>query len=190
MDVPNWIREIDQQSGRATALIEQLDEDQLNTSPAAKKWSIGELIDHLFTSNKTYFPVFESIVNGTYKNPSLMALRIIPKMLGRMVVKAVTPETKKKIKTVSIFEPSKIYHQLSVLDEFVKAQDDMKDLVRRMKDLNPEEIWIKSPASRNIIYTLSNALTIILNHEKRHLAQAEDLFKRLDGVPINSLRGN
>ncbi|MCB0644745.1 MAG: DinB family protein, partial [Phaeodactylibacter sp.] len=40
--------------------FEELTEEQLNWKSNRNQWSIGQCIDHLVTSNSTYFPTFQA----------------------------------------------------------------------------------------------------------------------------------
>ena len=40
---------------------------QLNWKPHPESWSIGQCLDHLITTNNTYFPMLEQIAQGKRK---------------------------------------------------------------------------------------------------------------------------
>ncbi len=180
MDIEAWINAIDEQTKRAELLVSKITTEQLNTSPAPKKWSIGELLDHIVTSNKLYFETFDTIGNGNHTNPGMLGLKFIPKALGKMVVNSITPETKRKSKTASIFVPATSTHELSYIEEFKECQENLKERVIKMKEMETEKIWIRSPVTGMIIYTLEDALRLLLNHEKRHLGQAEAILNKFE----------
>lgn len=176
MDIQQWIEGINEQTKRAEVLLANIDEEQLNISPAPKKWSIGELIDHISTANKTYFKTFEKLADGAYVNPSLLGLKFIPKAVGRMVINSITPETNRKVKTAPIFMPSNIKHTFDVLEDFKNTQVHLIELVSKIDGYDLSRTWIRSPVTSFIIYTAEDAINMLLIHEKRHLGQAEEIF--------------
>jgi uncharacterized damage-inducible protein DinB len=174
--ISEWTDDMKNQTIRLRTIFDTLTIDQLNQKPAPDKWSIGEIIDHLITSNKSYFKDFSAIGNGTYTNVRGIYWKVIPKLLGRMITRSITPITTKKYRTVKAFKPTQSNHTLSVQGEFEIAQDELLKLVDAFKGLDLDKTYIKSPASGLIIYSLHDALTIILNHEKRHIGQIEGLL--------------
>ncbi len=180
LKLEHWIEAINSETQRAEQLLSKLTDDQLNLSPAAGKWSIGELVDHLVTTNSTYFDVLRLIGEGVYSNPSFLWLKFVPKILGKVIIKSITPETTRKTKTVPVFYPRSNKHSGQIIQDFKASQDVLISLVEKMTDLNLERIWIRSPASGLILYTVKDVLSLILNHEKRHLGQAEEIFAKFN----------
>ena len=96
---------------------------------------------------------------------------------GRFILKSVDPSRDLKIKTVSIWEPTKSDHPVEIASDFLAHQETLKNFVQRASALDLQKTIISSPANKNIVYTLEAALDIITTHERRHLAQARALVK-------------
>jgi hypothetical protein len=47
--------------------------EQLNWKPSADQWSVAQCMDHLVTTNGTYFPSFEKVLRA----PNKTATRVI-----------------------------------------------------------------------------------------------------------------
>ena len=173
----NWSEEIDKTTHNFIETFSGLNIDQLNWKPNSQTWSIAQNIDHLIVINKTYFPVIESIRKGTYKIPFISKLGFIVSFFEKIVLKSVQPDRNKKIKTFSIWEPSKSEIPNGILDRFKEHQVELKKMIKNSRDLVEKGTIISSPANKNIVYKLEIAFEIIVTHEKRHFEQSKEGLK-------------
>jgi hypothetical protein len=159
-----------------------LNEAQLNWKPEAKKWSIGECIDHLVTTNQKYFPALEKITSGAYMNSFWQRVSPFSGFFGNVLKKGVSPDTVKKMKTAKVFEPTNSSEPLSIISEFVKNNEELSAFIRKLEDVDLRKIKICSPVSSFITYSLDDMLTIITIHEQRHINQAKRVMA-MEGFP-------
>ena len=145
--------------------------EELNWKSNPDTWSIAQNLDHLICINETYFPIFEALKNGTYSPPFLGKFRFITSFFGNMIYKMSLPEHTKPIKTMSIWEPSKSEIH-DVIQAFVQHQERLKQKISGLEGCIASGSVIASPANSMIVYTLEQALHIIVVHEKRHILQA------------------
>ena len=145
--------------------------EELNWKSNPDRWSIAQNLDHLIRINETYFPIFEALKNGTYSPPFLGKFRFITSFFGNMIYKMSLPEHTKPIKTMSIWEPSKSEIH-DVIQAFVQHQERLKQKISGLEGCIASGSVIASPANSMIVYTLEQALHIIVVHEKRHILQA------------------
>lgn len=178
--LPAWITEASSVPSKVEVLFEGITEEQLNKKPAPDRWSIGELVDHIIVSNELYFPALERVASGIHKNPLLGRFNSIHSFFGNSILKAVEPETKKKYKTVKKFQPVKHFYSLGKLDEFIDHQQQLIGYAKATDFVDHTQTIISSPATPLIIYSLENALRIILSHEFRHIYQALELKEHLN----------
>jgi hypothetical protein len=129
--------------------------------------------------NETYYPVLASLNAKTYKTPFIGKIGFIVSFLGKTVLNAVKPDRKKKMKTFSIWEPSKSEIQEDILNRFESHQTELKQKIVASKELVEKGTVISSPANRNIVYKLETAFDIIISHEQRHLEQAREILQLL-----------
>jgi hypothetical protein len=153
---------------------------QLNWKPSSDRWSIAQCIDHLETTNKAYFPIFEKIVNGGKKNTFWESLPWFPVFWGKMLIKSVSPEGARKLKAPTIFQPGTSNIDQAILRRFIDQQNQVIGYMKATEGMNLEKIIISSPVSNIITYSLIDAYRIIVAHEKRHLLQAERVSKLED----------
>jgi hypothetical protein len=175
----NWLIEIDTITSNFEKEFRMLSMDDLNWKPNASTWSIGQNIDHLVVINDTYHPNINALRNGTYKLPFHAKFNFIVNFIGITILKAVEPERKKKMKTFTVWEPTKSAIKETIWDRFLKSQAELKTLIKNSTDLITKGTVIASPANRIIVYKLETAFDVIVNHEKRHFNQALELAQLL-----------
>ena len=176
----NWREQIDKNTQSYIETFGELSIEQLNWKPNSETWSIAQNIDHLIVINKTYFPVIESIRKGTYKTPFLGKLEFVVSFFGKMILKSVQPDRKKKMKTFPIWEPLKSEIPIGILDRFKEHQSELIIMIENSKELVEKGTIISSPANKNIVYKLRTAFEIIVAHEQRHFEQSKETFETME----------
>ena len=145
---------------------------QLNWKPGAEQWSIAQCFDHLVTANQAYFPTFEKVLSGEQESTFWERLPVLPSLCGKLVIRAVAPETRRKRKNPTIFNPSSSNIEENIIRRFLSQQNDIVGYMKTTKKFDLEKIKISSPVSPLITYSLMDAYRIIVAHEERHLLQA------------------
>ena len=181
----NWTNKIDQITYQYVTLCEDLSISELNWKPDTKTWSIGQIIVHVITLNASYFPLFDRVRAGTYSAPFLARFKFIANFMGNMLHAAVKPETKRKIKTFQIWEPSSSSLDGSIIAQFRLHQERLKSEIEKSAHLINKGIIISSPGSKMIVYRLETVFDILVSHEQRHLEQAKRLKMHMkDGAKM------
>lgn len=171
--------------GKALAAFGDFNAPQLNWKPGADQWSIAQCFDHLVTSNETYFKIFEKILSGQKKKTVWESFPWLPGFWGRMLINSLDPKTTRKMKAPKIFHPSSSAIDEGIIRRFVDQQDQIIGYMRATEHLDLEKIIISSPVTKVVTYSLMDAYTIIVVHEKRHFLQAIRVAE-LDAIPIRS----
>ena len=172
--------QIDQVSQSLKDEFEGLSADQLNWKPDASTWSIAQNLDHLIVINESYFPIFADIKSGNFKPPFIARFGFITRFLGNSILKSVRPETQKKIKTFSIWEPSQSEIEGDILNRFLDHQKKLNGEISSLESYADAGLIICSPANKHIAYPLKQAFDIILTHEMRHLKQAKQIKEKIN----------
>lgn len=175
------ISSLEGSSTRAKNTFGELTQNQFNWKPTADKWSVAECISHLQTANETYFPMLEEIAAGTYTPSFWQKISPFSGFFGRMLLKSVSPETKKKVKTATIFKPAASRYTKRLIDDFHSSNEQLISYMRKIKDDDLSMI-IASPVNVLITYSLDHSLKIMTYHEVRHLNQADNVMK-MDNFP-------
>lgn len=151
-------------------------EHDLNWKPVPTQWSIGELLDHIIITNRHYIKCFEAIAAGGHKPPFGARFGYLSDVFGKSILKSVHPQSTRKLKTVRIFRPQKNRYSTDVYALFDQHQERLIELVKATDFVNHKETFIASPANSIIVYSLHDAVNIVLAHEQRHVAQAKNLL--------------
>lgn len=152
--------------------------EQLNTKPNPQTWSIAQNIEHLTTTNKSYYPIFEKLQSGNYLLPFTAKLGFVVSLFEKMILGSVEPERKKRMKTFPVWEPSSSNIE-QPLQDFAQSQEEIAQRLQAIWPLVEKGAILSSPANRNIVYRLPVLLSIITNHQLRHFNQAKEVASML-----------
>ena len=171
--IEQWYYRIDTVTSKFQTTFGNWEESQLNHRPSGGGWSVAEILQHLIILNSSYFPLIEKLHAGTLELPWTARFPSITKRFGKMIYKSVLPETKRKAKTMSVWEPHRSEIPPGILDRFVSHQQKLKETIASSESLVRQHAIISSPANRFIVYPIDMLFDILVAHEERHLAQAE-----------------
>jgi uncharacterized damage-inducible protein DinB len=180
LNIIQWQKELQALSDEIQDKFSGLDVDQINMKPAADQWSIAENIAHLIQVNSSYFPIFKKLQNGSFQGAFIGKISFFPKLIGQMIHKSVSDGGKRKIKTFKSWEPSSDQYPEDVFNQFRAVQQQLIEWLNEPFVLkNPT---IHSPVNPLIVYSLFQAVQIIIAHEKRHISQAEAVLAQLNSI--------
>jgi uncharacterized damage-inducible protein DinB len=166
------------------AIIEPLDEAQLNWKPEQQAWSLGQILEHLFQTSLSYIDIIDKLLNHSYKKSFLEKFTFWSNFWGNFLFKAMQPQNSNPLKAPTAFEPEQTHYSKLVFDKFQTQQLQLLKLIEKSDRLSHTQTIITSPAARFITYSLENAILIIFMHQKRHLEQAKRLVERLGSPQI------
>ena len=164
--IEEFLKEAEQVSDKAKKFT-SLKKNQLNWRPDNKRWSVGESFEHLIRTNKLYLPYFEKSTQGK-KSSGLFKHTL----MGKIMMKIVSPYTKMKFKTPKSLNPSRSNIQGSIVNDFLKQHEYFVQLAGNLKNVDLKEI-VTSPINSFVKYNLGDCFLIIALHDQRHLLQAE-----------------
>src|SRR5581483_6680274 len=145
MNTEKWTSRIDKITPMFKETFGSLNEEELNKKPAQDVWSIGQNIDHLIVINKSYYPVIDSVKNGTFKKPFSAKLGFVVNFFGNFIFNSVQPDRKNRIKTRPVWEPSKSNIPTDIVSKFEKEQQNLKEAIIKSSDLLDKGTVISSP---------------------------------------------
>lgn len=160
----------------------KLTKEQLYWKPNADTWSIAQNLEHLIVVNETYYPILDTLKNGTYKTPALAKIGFMVSLTGKMILKSVQPDRKKKMRTFPIWEPTNGRVEGDTLKQFKNHQEILTKKIEDAKEFMDKGVVISSPINKNIVYRLETAFDIIISHEERHMEQAKEVLNLLDST--------
>jgi hypothetical protein len=146
--------------------------DQLNWKPAGESWSIAQCLDHIVKTNHEFYPEFDRLAAGGRKNTFWQNYSPFTGMAGRFLVNAVTVDSKKaKAPSKSIVPPSDI--EAGIVDRFARNLADVSEKVMKCYGVDLKKTVVSSPFLSIMTYTLDDALSVLVEHSKRHIRQAK-----------------
>jgi len=172
---PPWslrlISELNAADERATTLAKALSVRQLNWSPSPGVWSVGQCLEHLRVTNEVYLKPMSDSLGGRQR---AVVQEITPGWFGRWFIRSfIEPSSRvargrapKKIRPPAEVGPS-------ILDRFLKSNEEARALVRRAKDYEVNRIRFRNPFIPVIRFTVGTGFEILSQHQRRHLLQAE-----------------
>src|SRR5262245_35278275 len=92
LTTPQIFEEAEAISGDARTLFGDLNDQQLNWKPDTASWSVAQCLDHLVSINREYFPTFDRILKGEYRQALLHRVPVLPGIFGRLMVKTLSPD--------------------------------------------------------------------------------------------------
>jgi uncharacterized damage-inducible protein DinB len=154
---------------------------QINWKPNAESWSVGQCLEHLIKTNELFFPEFDRIAAGARQNSFWENWSPLSGFLGGFLIKSLQSDEKKfKAPSPAIVPPSNI--AADIVAQFARHQDAAAEKIRAMEKVDITKVKVTSPLMKLMTYTLSDALTIIIAHEQRHIRQAKRVMET-EGFP-------
>ena len=167
------LHEADQIAKELKSRFGALSSNQLNWKPDESQWSIGQCVDHLITTNRSYWPVLEGAKNSNRLPTLWERVPVLPEIFGKMILHSVQPENTRKRKTFNVFLPSRSEITKRIVGDFAAHQEKLITLITETDTVDHDKVVVTSPVSRLVTYHLKYCCLIIITHEKRHLLQAK-----------------
>ncbi|HMB27780.1 MAG TPA: hypothetical protein VKS99_06715, partial [Blastocatellia bacterium] len=144
---------------------------------AADSWSVAQCLDHLISANHEYYPVFDRILKGEYRKTFWHGMPFLPAIFGRLMVKALSPDSQRKLKSPGAARPSSSSIDPQIVDRFIAHQRDTLAKMRLLGNSDPAGMIITSPFLSVVVYSLMDTFRLIVAHERRHFAQAQRVME-------------
>lgn len=157
----------------------ELNEEQLNLKPSPDKWSVGECIEHLIVSHYVYLKNIrkvdvENISPGNDSKPFKHTL------VGNLLINSVSPDATRKVKTFKVFKPSNKLLGMEIIADYHRSIDELIEVAKKFGGYDLNKVKISSPISSLIRLNLGDAFIIHLNHDRRHINQADKVSENLE----------
>jgi hypothetical protein len=167
---------------RVKALDGRLTPDAWRRRPSAEQWSPAECIAHLNLTAQAMLPRMRAALEQARRlGPATGQYR--RDLMGWLIWKSQTPESRIKIKTPPSFVPASDRAPGEIVASFDRLHADLIDLTRHCEGLAIDRVKIVSPFNEKARYNLYSALTITATHDFRHLRQAERAAGRSETRP-------
>jgi DinB superfamily len=181
---PRWpdrlLAALDANDRQAIDVARGLSADEINWKPEPQAWSIGQCLDHLYVSNKVYLPPIARALEGRSPSP---VDDIQPGWFGRWFIRTyIDPDTqRRKAQAPQKSRPAPRIDP-SVLDSFLRSNDDVRTLIRRASAYDVNRIRFVNPFVPVIRFTVGTGFEVTCRHERRHLLQAGRVKQRMSSL--------
>ncbi len=101
-------------------------------------------------------------------------------LFGKMLVSQVQEISRKKLKAPRIFEPSQSNIDMGILERFHKHLDSLLVYIADFSKVDIDKTHITSPVSAVVTLSLRNVVTVLIQHEHRHINQAIKVMESKD----------
>ncbi len=177
MEIHEILQQLDLHANEVRDCFAALTPEKRGWKPSQDQWSIDQHLEHLIVLNESYYPEFARIQRNE-RNPVLLArLPFVYNRFGNMLLSSVKPENKRKMRTMSVWEPSTSLAGKDMVDEFVQHHERLKSHIVGLEIFIGRNVIVSSPANKYIVYPLETALELIVTHEKRHIQHARHLLE-------------
>ena len=150
----------------------------LNLRPAADKWSIAEIFEHLYITHRISL---DQILQRISKAPDVKASHFQTGWLGDFIYERTMPRADGslfRLRTPGMFQPkSQAYDGREVLERFLQQQDTIHDVLQHAFCKDLKKIKVPLPLTRLISLRLGDNLRIIIAHNERHILQAQRILE-------------
>ena len=175
--IKQWTEEAAMIAQEVKNTFGHLHAEQLNWKPEPAKWSVGQCIDHLMVTNTTYFPTLKRIADRRKETTFWEKVPYLPGFFGKALIKSFQPDAQSKLQSPKVFKPSLSTIPTDIIARFIDHQQELIALMQQTEGVHHRKLIITSPASRFVTYSLEDAFTIMLVHERRHVGQAKRVME-------------
>jgi len=175
--------ELEQISAAAENTFRSLDSEQINWKPNADGWSVGQCFEHLIKTNELFYDELDKIAAGSRTNSVLENYSPLSGLFGNLLISSLKKDARKfKAPSPKIVPLSEI--DANIVEIFAAHQSELIGKIKRTETADWQKTKVTSPFMKLVTYKLSDGYQVIVEHEKRHVRQAERVIQT-EGFPQN-----
>lgn len=170
-DVDSLLKRLDE--------VKQMNTTLLLTQPAAGKWSIIQILEHLNSYNRYYLPAIEtSLQNKQPFNPQFKSgwfgdyftKMMMPGKDGKVSNKMNAPKDHRPIAELNV---------TAVITEFENGQQYLLVLLQKATKIDIARLKVPISISKFIKLKLGDTFRFLIAHQQRHFLQLENTLAQL-----------
>lgn len=161
------------------ALYQGLTLEQLNWKPDAKRWSIGQVLDHLYLQEKIYPPRILAACQTVGPRPAGATFR--SGLLGGYLTRLVAPGGK-PVPTVKPLEPRASQYDWAIVEKWERLQADFLRALEAAADRDLRPACIPWAVTKLVRFRLGDILLLEVAHKQRHLEQIVRLKQQMGAL--------
>ena len=161
---------------RATDRFLVLSPAQLGWRPKPGAWSVAECLDHLLTTHRLYLGSVERSL-AKASEPAAADAAFESGRLASWFIRSLGPDSSRRMKTPEMFKPAGVGLEGEadprVVRRFAAQQRQIMSVIEKSREVDLERVKVASPVSGLLRFRLGDALRLMVEHNKRHLKQAD-----------------
>jgi hypothetical protein len=155
----------------------QLNAEQLNWKANTGLWSVAQCLEHLIAANRGMFGPLDEIISGQKRATLWERMPVVPGLLGKLMVKSVSPNATQKLKAPASIQPASSAIDAQIVNRFIEHQRELIGRLTSLENFFVERIVMTSPFLKVMTYSVLDACRLIVAHERRHMAQAQRVME-------------
>jgi DinB superfamily len=175
------LRQLEAIKADARALVARASRDQFNRQPGPKRWSVGQCLDHLNNLRKM-FPAIDGTIQAAEQRGLRSPGPFAYGWFARWSVRSMEPPPRFRMRTVEMLLPRDApLEGDEVLREFLAVREQFAERIGNADGLDLKRAVVQSPVSRFVRLPLGAYIAFLLAHDRRHLWQAHQALRELQG---------
>jgi hypothetical protein len=151
-------------------------------APSPGSWSIAQCLQHLNASADAYFSIWQQVISNAGPRREAPSAPYRADFWGRLLSWILEPPPRIRSKTPVPFEPLDSNQVAPVLESFLDRQARIIATLRRCRGRAIDEIKMCSPIDPRLRYSVWSSFLINAAHQRRHLWQAQEALRKLQGA--------
>ena len=172
----NLTSELESIAAAVQSSFGDLTSEQINWKPDADGWSVGQCFEHLIKTNELFYGELDKIAGGARVNSFLENYSPLSGFFGNLLIGSLKKDARKfKVPSPKIVPPSEI--DAHIVEIFAAHQSELIGKIKLTKAADWRRIKVTSPFMKLVTYKLADGYRVVVEHEKRHVRQAEKILK-------------
>lgn len=159
----------DANAAELARLVDGLDATRLLWRPSPERWGIADCCEHLIATGTAYHPRIRAALAQAPRDAAGDDRRWTPTWFGRLFVHLAGPRGR-AIRARGPFVPPQA--RPGAPRRLLAQQDELRALIADAHGVDLRAVRIPSPLGGWLTLRLGEALEMLLEHQRRHLAQA------------------
>ncbi|HEX8244107.1 MAG TPA: DinB family protein [Longimicrobium sp.] len=158
----------------AAELTDGITDAQFAWRPEPGKWSIGQNVNHLTITGRSYTDVLGPALADARARGLADRGDFRPSLVGGFMARSMEPPPRLRLKAPRIYRPADAGAALDRRRELAAwraLHDLVEERIRAAAGLDLRRIRVGSPVSALVKMNAGDALALVLAHERRHLWQ-------------------
>jgi hypothetical protein len=158
---------------RVQVLSQGLDDAAMNRKPDPKRWSIGQIFDHMIMGAEGYLPKIREALQSSRREG--VEREVNHTWFGRLVIKAAGPSSNAPAPKQLV--PGSGPYRREIIDRWLAQHQEILDLAKKSHGFDLTAIPMRSPIIKLFNMNLADVFEVLAGHAERHVGQIEALAR-------------